>query len=153
MELATMVEIKMDTEDLGASLFMDVLEIKSPLLKVLDYLMDNKIFDYSKTDIARGAGISRATLFSIWPKLEAFCLVMPTREIGRAKMYKLNMDSPIVKKLIELDNAISDYYATKYCDIDGDITGVICKEEVFSEDISGKLDKEKPKKDSVLLTT
>lgn len=36
------------------SLFIRELGIKSPMLKVLDFLMDNESFDYSKTDIAEG---------------------------------------------------------------------------------------------------
>jgi hypothetical protein len=30
-------------------------------------------------------------------------------------MYKLNKQNPIVKKLMDLDDAISEYYAQKYC--------------------------------------
>ncbi len=31
-------------------------------------------------------------------------------------MYKLNKRNPIVKKLMELDNAISEYFALKQCE-------------------------------------
>jgi hypothetical protein len=95
------------------SLFIKELGIKSPLLKVLDFLMDNEAFDYSKTDIAEGTDLSRATLFKIWPQLEALELITATRTVGQAKMYMLNKKSPIVKKLIELDDAISEYFALK----------------------------------------
>lgn len=98
-----------------ASLFVRELGIKSPMLKVLDFLMDNEIFDYSKTDIADGAGLSRATLFKVWPKLEDLELVTATRSVGQAKMYKLNKQNPIIKKLMELDDAISEYFAMKHC--------------------------------------
>ena len=81
--------------------------------------MDNLGSDYSKTEIAKGCDLSRGTLFSVWPRLEALELVVLTREVGRAKMYKLNKKNPVAGKLIELDNAISDFYATKLinCDI------------------------------------
>jgi DNA-binding transcriptional ArsR family regulator len=97
------------------SLFIRELGIKSPMLKVLDFLMDNESFDYSKTDIAEGAGLSRATLFKAWPKLESLGLVTATRAVGQAKMYRLNKQNPIVKKLMELDDAISEYFAQKHC--------------------------------------
>jgi hypothetical protein len=100
---------------MDASLFIRVLEIKSPMLKVLDFLMDNEVFDYSKTDIAEGAELSRATLFKVWPKLEALDLITATRTVGQAKMYKLNKQNPIVKKLMELDDVISEYFALKHC--------------------------------------
>ena len=87
--------------------------IKSPALRILDFLMNNKAYDYSKTDIAKGAGISRTTLFSVWASLEKNGLVIETREVGRAKMYKLNLKNPVVRKFIELDNAICDQYASQ----------------------------------------
>lgn len=95
------------------SLFIRELGIKSPMLKVLDFLMDNEAFDYSKTDIAEGTDLSRATLFKVWPQLEALELITATRTVGQAKMYMLNKKSPIVKKLMELDDTISEYFAEK----------------------------------------
>ena len=97
------------------SLFMRELGIKSPMLKVLDFLMDNEAFDYSKTDIAEGTEMSRTTLFKVWPRLEALDLITATRTVGQAKMYRLNKKSPLVKKLMELDDVISEFFAMKHC--------------------------------------
>lgn len=97
------------------SLFIRELGIRSPMLKVLDFLMDNESFDYSKTDITQGSGLSRTTLFKVWPKLEALELITATRTVGQAKMYRLNKKNPIAKKLMELDDAISEYFAQKRC--------------------------------------
>jgi len=93
------------------TLFIQFFGTKNPVLKVLDFLIDNEAFDHSKTDVAKGAGISRATLFNIWHILEENGIVVETREVGRAKMFKLNKANPIVKKFMELDDAISDFYA------------------------------------------
>jgi len=82
-------------------------------LRILDFLRDNKAYDYSKTDIAKGAGISRTTLSSACENLEKNGLVSETREVGRAKMYKLNLKSPVVLKFIELDNAICELYRNR----------------------------------------
>jgi len=100
-------------EDHEETLFLRTLGIKSPALRILDFLMDNKAYDYSKTDIAKGAGISRTTLSSTWEHLEKNGLVSETRVVGRAKMYKLNLKSPVVQKFIELDNAICELYASR----------------------------------------
>ena len=83
----------------------------TPLIKVLDFLIENRIFDYSKTDIARETGISRATLDSFWGNLVELELVKPTRVIGRATLYKLNINSDSVKKMVEFDLALSKSYA------------------------------------------
>lgn len=93
------------------TLFIKFFGTKNPVLKVLDFLIDNEAFDHSKTDIAKGAGISRATLFNIWHILERNGIVIETREVGRAKMFKLNKANQIVRKFMELDDAISNYYA------------------------------------------
>ncbi|ATZ61193.2 MAG: hypothetical protein BME93_03570 [Methanosarcinales archaeon Met12] len=93
------------------TLFLEFFGTETPILKVIDFLMDNEAFDHSKTDITKGAGISRATLFNIWGILKGNHIVTKTREIGRAEMYKLNTSNPIIKKLMDLDDAISNYYA------------------------------------------
>jgi len=93
--------------------FLSSLEQKNPIIKVLDFLIDNEAFDHSKTEIAKGAGISRTTLLKIWGTLEETGIVVETRKVGRAKMYKLNKKNPIVKKFMEFDDALSDYYASK----------------------------------------
>ena len=95
------------------TLFLKAFGIKSSVLRILDFLMDNKAYDYSKTDIAKGAGISRTTLSNAWDNLEKPGLVIETREVGRAKMYKLNLKDPVVRKFIELDNAICDSYLSQ----------------------------------------
>ena len=41
-----------------------------PLFKIIDFLIDNKGMDYTKLDIARGAEISRASLFNYWEEIE-----------------------------------------------------------------------------------
>jgi len=101
------------SEEHGDTLFLRTLGIKSPVFRILDFLMDNKAYDYSKTDIAEGAGISRTTLSSSWDNLEKYGLVKETRVVGRAKMYKLNLNSPAVMKFIELDNDICDLHRSR----------------------------------------
>ncbi|HIH92028.1 TPA: hypothetical protein HA281_04440 [Candidatus Woesearchaeota archaeon] len=79
----------------------------SPIVKVIDFFLDNREFDYSLTDIARNSDIGWSTLHGFWKELVALGIVTKTRRIGRAELYKLNLRSPVVKKLIELDMDIS----------------------------------------------
>ena len=79
----------------------------SPLIKVLDFLMTYREFDYSLSDIAKESGVGWNTLHSFFFKLVGKEIVKETRQIGRAKLYKLNIDSPIVKKLIEINNLVT----------------------------------------------
>ncbi len=79
----------------------------SPVIKVLDFLIDNQEFDYSLTDIAKGAGIAWSTLHACWPDFVKVGIVIKTRKIGRAELYKLDLANPLVKKLIEMDILVS----------------------------------------------
>ena len=79
----------------------------SPVIKVIDFLIDNQEFDYSLTDIAKGAGIGWVTLHQFWPEIVKLGMVKKTRKIGRATLYKLNLANPLVKKLLELDMIVS----------------------------------------------
>lgn len=70
----------------------------SPILRVMDFLIVNEDFDYSMTDIATLSGIGYSTLKLFWKNLEKQGIVVNIRTIGKAKMYKLNLSNPIVKK-------------------------------------------------------
>lgn len=79
----------------------------APIVKVIDFFLDNREFDYSLTEIARNADVGWSTLHLFWDELVGLEIVIKTRRIGRAQLYKLNRDSPLVKKLIDLDMMIS----------------------------------------------
>jgi len=79
----------------------------SPIVKVLDFFLDNREFDYSLTDIAKNSDIGWSTLHGFWKDFVKLGIVAKTRRIGRAELYKLNLNSPLVKKLIDLDMDIS----------------------------------------------
>ncbi|MBI3035235.1 hypothetical protein HYY71_02845 [Candidatus Woesearchaeota archaeon] len=74
----------------------------TPKIKVLEFLIEGRELDYSISDIAEGAGIGRTTLFRIWNDFIELGIINPTRNIGNAKLYKLNMANPFVKKMADL---------------------------------------------------
>jgi len=57
--------------------------------KILDFLITFQDWDYSESDIANNAGVSVRTVQREISELEQYRLVVPTRTIGKAKMYKL----------------------------------------------------------------
>ncbi|MBS3132197.1 hypothetical protein J4212_07205 [Candidatus Woesearchaeota archaeon] len=79
----------------------------SPIVKVIDFFLDNREFDYSLTDIAKNADIGWSTLHGFWGNIVKLGIVAKTRKIGRAELYKLNLSNHLVKKLIDLDIDIS----------------------------------------------
>ena len=78
----------------------------TPKIKVLEFLIEGRELDYSISDIAEGAGIGRTTLFRIWNDFVELEIVKHTRNIGNAKLYKLNMNNPYVKILTDLFDKI-----------------------------------------------
>lgn len=79
--------------------------IDASVRKVLEFLVENRVFDYSKEEIAEGSDISRPTLYRIWPMLERNGLLQVTRKYGKTQLYKINEKNEIVKVLIKLEIA------------------------------------------------
>ena len=75
----------------------------SPYIKVLDFLIQGQEFDYGMTEIARGAGVGWSAFTRVWEKLLNKELVIQTRTIGNAKLFKLNKKNEFIKKLIKFD--------------------------------------------------
>jgi DNA-binding transcriptional ArsR family regulator len=96
---------------------------ETPIIKILDHLMDHKGFDYTKTEIAEHAGIGWSTLNRYWGEVERWGFVKATRTIGRATLYTLNEDNPIVQKLLKFDMEAVSYMAERIA------RGEIAKEE------------------------
>jgi len=79
----------------------------SPILRIVDFFLDNPLSDYSKNEIAQSLAMSRATFFRYWKQLEKSDALMVTRKIGRATLYKLDRGNEVVKQLIKLDMALA----------------------------------------------
>lgn len=75
---------------------------EKPIPLVLDFLRVHKHWDYSLKDISEATGVSFRTLQRIMPGLEGEGIVVRTRTEGRAQMYMIDSNCPIVEKLDEL---------------------------------------------------
>ena len=69
-----------------------------PINRVLSFLIVNEDFDYSMAEIAKYSGVGYSTLKLFWPYLVESRVVIQTRGVGNAKMCKLNLQNPVVKK-------------------------------------------------------
>jgi len=83
---------------------------ESPLIKVLDFFLTYPSFDYSKTQVADEVGISRITIERIWKELIKKEIIVKTRSIGRAELYKLNTGNPRVKILMKIGIELASSY-------------------------------------------
>lgn len=79
----------------------------TPKLRIVDFFLDNRGSDYSKKEIIEHSGVSKTTFYKVWDELMEFGILRPTRRYGKAQLYELEYDSPVVKKFRELDDALS----------------------------------------------
>lgn len=79
---------------------------EAPLFKIMDFLVDNKGLDFTKEEIADGAGISRASLFNYWNVLETRGIVKLTRKQSKTSFYTLNAANPVTKRILELETTL-----------------------------------------------
>lgn len=81
------------------SIFLSIVG-DSPKARILDFLLMFPKFDYSLTDIARNSNVGYSTLQLLWPDFVKREIVTQTRTIGKAKLFKLNEENPIVKEML-----------------------------------------------------
>lgn len=80
---------------------------RSPKIRILDYLLDYKLNDFTKKEIVEALGMSKLTFYKYFKDLEDLGLVTVSRKIGRASLYKINLENPMVKMLIAHETTLS----------------------------------------------
>lgn len=86
---------------------------RSPIVRVLDFIISNDMFDYPKTEVSERTGVSRDTLNKLWPNLVGNGILKKTRSVSNVDMYSIDKDNPIAQKLIDLDFTVSSQAAEK----------------------------------------
>jgi DNA-binding transcriptional ArsR family regulator len=102
-------------KDLGDSLLVKALGY-SPKMRIIDILMTNPYFDFSREELVKELGMSKQTLYKNFKDLEELGIVEVSRRIGRAVMYRINREHPLVKRLDEIVKEMSLQIAEKEAD-------------------------------------
>jgi len=92
--------------DMGDSLLVRLFG-RSPKARILDIFLANPFFDFSGEGLARELGMSKQTLYRNIRELEELGVIVVSRKVGRAVMYRLNRENPVVKALNNLVNQLS----------------------------------------------
>jgi len=79
----------------------------TPQLRLLDFFMDNPRNDFSRNEIMEAIGMAKRTLYEYLPKLVGEGAVKVSRRIGRAELYALNPESPVVRCFIKLEEELT----------------------------------------------
>ncbi len=80
----------------------------NPKIRVLDMLITGRELEYSISDIAKQAGIGRATFYRMMDELLKNKIITKTRKFGNIQLYKLNINNEVVKGLINLYDHTTD---------------------------------------------
>ena len=83
-------------------------EGNTPKNRIWGFLIVHSEYDYSMRDIARYSSVGYTTLKEIWKEFKEKKIVVQTRAVGKAKMYKLNLKNPVVNKFIDYYWAVVD---------------------------------------------
>jgi len=81
--------------------------------KVLDFMITFSEWDYSITDIAKNSGLSFKTGFDEVKKLETQGVLVRSRIVGKAIMYKLNKESNQTQSIMKLAFDVAKKRAAK----------------------------------------
>lgn len=85
----------------------------SPKLRIIDFFLDNPFFDFTKKEVIEALGMSKQTFYKYFTDIEQYGIVIPSRRIGKATLYKINPENPLVKMLREYEAQLSLQIAEK----------------------------------------
>lgn len=85
----------------------------SPKLRIVDFFLDNLLFDFTKKEVIEALGMGKQTFYKYFPELEEYGIVTVSRRIGRAKLYKISLEHPLVGMLREYEKRVSLQIAEK----------------------------------------
>ncbi|MBI3034955.1 hypothetical protein HYY71_01405 [Candidatus Woesearchaeota archaeon] len=88
-------------------------EGNTPKNRIWGFLIVHSEYDYSMKDIARYSKVGYTTLKEIWKEFKEKKIVVQTRAVGKAKMYRLNLKNPVVNKFIDYYWAVVDAVVRK----------------------------------------
>ena len=85
----------------------------TPKNRIWSFLIIHSEYDYSMKDIARYSDVGYTTLKKLWKGFREKNIVIQTRIVGKAKMYKLNLKNPIVQRFIDYYWAVVDSFVRR----------------------------------------
>lgn len=73
-----------------------------PKARILDFFLDNPFLDFSMQEVIRELRMGKRTFYRYFRELLARQVIVPTRKIGRAQLYTINLKHPAVKAIYKL---------------------------------------------------
>lgn len=79
-----------------------------PQVKIIDFLVAHPWSEFSKTELAEGAQITRPTVYKLLNKLLAENIVIETKKAGNIQLYQTNRNSEVIKHISSLQGFLAD---------------------------------------------
>ncbi|MFH2109934.1 MAG: hypothetical protein ABIJ47_01600 [Candidatus Bathyarchaeota archaeon] len=79
----------------------------SPQLRLLDFFMDNPNHDFPRNEVMEAIGMAKRTLYEYLPVLLEEGAIKVSRRIGRAELYTLDRESPIVQCFMKVEKELT----------------------------------------------
>ena len=86
---------------------------RSPQSRILDLFLDNPLYEFTKNEILAALGMAKVTLYRTLPDIVRSNVVVITRKIGKANLYRLNPGSEIVDYLRNIIRSYSTALALR----------------------------------------
>jgi|LGOV01.1.fsa_nt_gb hypothetical protein len=80
-----------------------------PVIRILDFLVDNQIGDHTRAEIAHHAEAGPTAMKNDFPLLVRCGVVIETRKIGGVPLYALDTENEMTQSLIKFDDALTEY--------------------------------------------
>jgi AraC-like DNA-binding protein len=80
---------------------------RPPKLRIIDFFLDNPLFDFTKKEVIEALGMSKQTFYKYFEDIEKYGIVKVSRKMGRAKLYRINLEHPLVSMLREYETKVS----------------------------------------------
>lgn len=78
-----------------------------PVLRIIDFFLDNPLSEYSKEEVARNLGMSKQTMHRYFGILEEMDMVKVNRTTNKTRFYKVNRSSPMIRTITEFERKLS----------------------------------------------
>ena len=85
----------------------------SPQMKILNYLMEFPKNDFTQKEIIEALGMSKTTFYKYFDNLVEFGMIKVNRKIANAKLYSINVTSPLIQSMKKNVDYLSEKIAEK----------------------------------------
>jgi len=80
----------------------------SPMNRVLDFLIENDRESWTMVEIRDNSKVGYSTLKIVLPRMLENNLVIINKTVGKSRLFIINKENPIIKKIYSLYNTINE---------------------------------------------